>query len=58
METTSDECISEIRSLLSCPSKACLAKRLEGDEAKMFIDCLDRVSHNDHARQVSVPVSQ
>ena len=44
MEITSDECLSEVHSLLSCQSKITAAKNLQGNEAHIFIDFLDRVS--------------
>jgi len=44
MEVTSNECLSEIRSLLSCPSKITVARSFQGNEAQTFIDFLDRVS--------------
>jgi len=44
MEVTSDEYLSEVRSLLNCPSKITRVRNLRGDEAQMFIDSLDRVS--------------
>ena len=43
MEVTSDECLSEVRSLLSCPSKITVARNLQGDEAQFFINFLDQV---------------
>ena len=44
MEVTSDECLSKVWSLLSCPSKINVARSLRGSEAQMFIDFLDQVS--------------
>jgi len=44
MEITSSECLSEVRSLLSCPSKITLVRSFGGNEARKFIDFLDRVS--------------
>ena len=44
MEATSTECLSEVRSLLRCPFKIAAARSLQGNEAQMFIDFLDRVS--------------
>jgi len=44
MEVTSDECLSEVRSLLSCSYEITHARSLRGNEAQMFIDFLDRVS--------------
>lgn len=41
---TSDECLSEVRSLLSCPSKIVVVRNFLGDEAQTFIDFLDQVS--------------
>lgn len=44
MDVTSIECLSEVRSLLSCPSKVAAARDLKGNEAQMLVDFLDRVS--------------
>ena len=44
MEITSNECLSKVQSLLSCPSKIAAARSFQGDEAQTFIDFLDRVS--------------
>ena len=44
METTSTECLSEVRALLGCPYKIAAARSLQGNEAQKFIDFLDRVS--------------
>ena len=43
MEITSDECISEVKSLLNCPSKVATARSLQGVEAQTLIDLLDKV---------------
>jgi len=44
METASDECISEVQSLLSCPPKIALVKHIKESQARLFIDFLDQVS--------------
>jgi len=44
MEVTSSECLTEVRSLLSCRSNIDVARSLRGNEAQMFVDFLDRVS--------------
>jgi len=44
MDVTSDECLSEVRSLLSCPTKINVTRSFRGNEAQMFIDFLDQVS--------------
>jgi hypothetical protein len=44
METTSTECLLEVRSLLSCPFKVAAARSLQGTEAQIFVDFLDQVS--------------
>ena len=46
MEITSNECISQIESLLSCPSKITLARSIQGTEAQTFIDFLDQVGRS------------
>ena len=43
-EITSNECLSKVQALLSCPSKIAVARSFQGDEARTFIDFLDRVS--------------
>lgn len=43
MEVTSNECLSEVCSLLSCPLKITAARNLQGNDAQVFIDFLDRV---------------
>ena len=42
-EITSDERISEVRSLLSCPFKIATARSLQGVEAQTLVDFLDKV---------------
>lgn len=44
MDVTSNECLSEVRSLLSCPVKITVARSFRGNEAQTFIDFLDQVS--------------
>lgn len=44
MEITSSSCLSEVESLLNCPSKIALVRGLQGSEAQAFIDFLDQVS--------------
>ena len=44
-EITSDECLSKVRSLLSCLSKITVARSFKGNEAQAFVDFLDRVSN-------------
>jgi len=41
---TSDECISEVQSLLGCSFKITLAMSIQGNEAQTFVDLLDQVS--------------
>jgi hypothetical protein len=48
-EITSNECLSEVLSLLSCPSRIAVARSLRENEAQTFIDFLDRVSTKLHA---------
>ncbi|KAF9647138.1 kinase-like protein [Thelephora ganbajun] len=43
MEITSNECLSEVRYLLNCPSKIALSKRFRGNDAQTFIEFLDQV---------------
>ncbi|KAF9651759.1 kinase-like protein [Thelephora ganbajun] len=42
VEITSDECLSEVGSLLNCSSKITVARSLRGNEAQAFVDFLDR----------------
>jgi len=44
MEVASTECLSRVQSLLTCPSKITVARSFRGNQAKMFVDFLDRVS--------------
>ena len=44
LEITSDECLYEVRTLLNCPSRVAAARGLQGDEAQIFVDFLDKVS--------------
>ena len=48
-DITSSECLSEVLSLLNCPSRIAVARSLQGSEAQTFIDFLDRVSTKLHA---------
>ena len=43
-EVAPNECLSEVRSLLSCPSKIDAVRNLQGNDAQTFVDFLDRVS--------------
>jgi hypothetical protein len=43
-EITSNECLSKVRSLLSCRSKITVIRGFQGNEAQTFIDFLDQVS--------------
>ena len=43
VEITSSECLSEVQTLLNCPSKITLARSFQGREAQTFIDFLDQV---------------
>ncbi|KAF9780033.1 kinase-like domain-containing protein [Thelephora terrestris] len=43
MDATSDECLSELRSLLRCQTKITAARNLQGNEALTFVDFLDQV---------------
>lgn len=45
-EATSSESLSEVQSLLCCPTKITIARSLQGTEAQTFIDFLDRVSRS------------
>ena len=44
IEVTSNECISEVQSLLSSPLKIALARIIQGNNAQTLIDSLDCVS--------------
>ena len=44
MGITSNECLTEVRSLLSCPSGMNLVRNFRGNEAQTFVDFLDQVS--------------
>jgi len=44
LEIASDECLSKVSSLLSCPTKITAARSFRGQEAQTLIDFLDRVS--------------
>ena len=46
MEITSDECLTEVRSLLSCRSNMNIARSFRGIDAQTFIDFLDQVSRS------------
>ena len=43
MGITSDEYISEVQSLLSCPFKIAFARSIQGNKAQTFVDSLDQV---------------
>lgn len=43
MEITSDECLTEVQSLLSCPSNVNVARSFRGTEAQTLVDFLDQV---------------
>ena len=43
-EIPSDEPLSTVRSLLTCPTNIAVARSLQGDEAQRLIDFLDQVS--------------
>lgn len=43
LEVTSDECLSKVRFLLSCPSEVSAVRDLQGSQAETFIEFLDRV---------------
>ena len=49
LEIPSSECLSTVRSLLTCPAKITAARGFQGNEAQKLIEFLDRVS------QVSSP---
>ena len=49
MEIASDECLTEIRSLLSCRSNLNVVRGFKGGKAQEFVDFLDQVSES-HAR--------
>ncbi|KAF9647734.1 hypothetical protein BDM02DRAFT_2520842 [Thelephora ganbajun] len=44
METASNECLSKVRSILSCASTITIARSFQGNEAQTLIDFLNRVS--------------
>ena len=44
MEVTSDEYVAEVQALLSSLSKTTPARSSRGNEARMFIDCLNQFS--------------
>lgn len=44
LEIPSNECLSTIRSLLSCPTNINVAMSFQGDEAQKLIDFLDQAS--------------
>lgn len=44
LDITSDECLYEVRALLNCPSRVTAARNLQGGEAQIFVDFLDKVS--------------
>ena len=44
LEITSDECLSRLRLLISCPSAIAAARSFQGSEAGALINFLDRVS--------------
>ena len=44
MDVTSDECLSEIRTFLSCPFRITAVMGFRGNAAQVFVDFLDRVS--------------
>jgi len=46
IEITSDECLTEVRSLLSCRSNMNVARSFRGNDAQTFIDFLDQVSRS------------
>jgi len=46
MEITSDECLTEVRSLLNCRSNVNVVRSLRGNDAQTFIDFLDKVSRS------------
>lgn len=43
LEITSEDCLSEVRSLLNSPSKISVARNFQGPEAQSLVDFLDRV---------------
>ena len=51
-EITSNECISEVQSLLSSPLRIALARSIQGNNAQTLIDSLDRV-HSYYVRHTS-----
>ena len=52
MEIPSNECLSKIQSLVSCPTKITVVRSFRGNQARAIINLLDRVSNP------SVPVPQ
>ena len=44
VEIPSKECLSKVRSLLTCPAKITAARSFRGNQAQTIIDFLDRVS--------------
>ena len=46
MGITSNECLTEVRSLLSCPSGMNLVRNFQGNEAQTFANFLDQVSES------------
>ena len=44
LETPSNEYLSRVQALLSCPTNITVARSFQGDEAKNLVDFLDRVS--------------
>ena len=44
MEISSEECLTKVRSLLTCKSNIDVTRSFQGEEAQAFIDFLDRVS--------------
>ena len=45
MDVASNECLTQVQSLLSCRSNVNVVQSFRGNEAQMFIDFLDQVSH-------------
>ena len=43
-EVNLSECLTNVQSLLSCPSKIAVAQSFQGNDAQIFIDFLDQVS--------------
>ena len=44
MEIASDQCLTEIRSVLSCRSNLNVVRGFKGDKAQEFVDFLDQVN--------------